>query len=104
MITITLADGTEIGNLRVNGDNFISSVPINESIFVNNTSPVTIHDSNSVPEIHDHMELLQLIRYNNEYWFVLRDLTQEELRQIDIDAKLDYIAMMADVDLEDFDV
>ena len=39
---ITLADGTEIGDLRLNGNNFISERPIDEHVFSDNCSPVTI--------------------------------------------------------------
>lgn len=31
--TITLADGTSIENLRLNGNNYISTEPINAAIF-----------------------------------------------------------------------
>lgn len=103
MATVTLSDGTKLTNLGVNGDNFTSSTPIDATVFEYNTSPVQI-SIDGVIETHEHMELVQVTRYQNEYWFVLRDLTEAELRQNDIDAKLDYLAMMTDVDLEDFDV
>ena len=103
MVTVTLADGTQIKNLGINGDNFTSSTLIDADIFEYNTSPVTINIDGNV-EIHDHMELVQVMEFGNEYWFILRDLTDAELRQMDINSKIDYIAMMTDVDLEDFDV
>ena len=39
---ITLGDGTEISNLKLNGNNFISTETIEESVFADNCSPVTI--------------------------------------------------------------
>ena len=36
---ITLGDGTEISNLKLNGNNFISTEKIEESAFADNCSP-----------------------------------------------------------------
>ena len=41
---ITLADGTEIGNLTMNGNNFISAGTIDPGLFQSNCSPVIIND------------------------------------------------------------
>ena len=41
---IILGDGTEISNLKLNGNNFISTEKIEESVFADNCSPVTISD------------------------------------------------------------
>ena len=39
---VVLADGTELTGLTCNGNNFISSKPIERSTFENNMSPVII--------------------------------------------------------------
>ena len=103
MVTITLADGTKLQNLGINGDNFTANYEITEDVFEYNTSPVTINIDGNV-EVHEHMEFVQVMKFGHEWWFILRDLTDAELKQMDINAKIDYIAMMTDVDLEDFDV
>ena len=41
---ITLADGTELSNLTMNGNNFISEATIDPGIFQSNCSPVVISD------------------------------------------------------------
>ena len=46
---------------------------------------------------HEHMELIQIRKYDNEYWFILRDIPAEELERIKINARLDYIEMMEDL-------
>ncbi len=101
MYSIELADGTRINNLGLNGDNFTSVSLIEASTFENNMSPVTIYDPDGNSEIHEYMDLVQITQFNGEYWFVLRDLTQTELTNIDIQSKIDYLAMMTDVDLEE---
>ena len=101
MATIVLADGTTLSNLTVNGDNFISNTELTEDIFENNMSPVTI-DTDDEHTIHDHMDLVQIVHWKeNEWWFVLRDLTKAELDQAKIRGDIDFIAMMSDIDLED---
>lgn len=100
MATIVLADNTTLSNLTVNGDNFISSSRITEDVFINNLSPVTI-DTDTEHAVHPHMELVQLTRVGNEWWFVLRDITEFELEQTKLRGDIDFIAMMTDIDLED---
>ena len=99
MYKITLADGTALENLELNGNNFISSTPVTEEMFVGNCSPITISDGKN-QEIHDHAALVQILNRNGKYWFVLRDRTAQELLDEQIQSDIDYIAMMTEVDLE----
>jgi hypothetical protein len=95
---ITLADGTEIKNLRLNGNNYISKEPVTSSVFESNCSPVIINDGIR-DELHSNMELIQITEVNDEHWFVLRDLSSEELAQIKIRSDIEYLAMMTGVEL-----
>lgn len=95
---ITLADGTEINNLKLNGNNYISATSIEPEIFVGNCSPVVI-SSGDDNEIHNNMDLVQVTEVNGEYWFVLRDLSNEELAQIKIRSDIEYLAMMSNIEL-----
>lgn len=97
--TITLADGTVLGNLKLNGDNFISNTVINADIFNENCSPVIISDGvNS--ETHNNMEFVQLIEQEpGKYWFVLRELSTSELAWIKMQSDIEYVAMMAEIEL-----
>lgn len=95
---ITLADGTVIDNLTLNGNNFISSEVIGASVFDSNCSPVVINDG-ATDEVHEHMELVQVTIIDGKSWFVLRDISQKELEQAKIKSDIEYIAMMCDVEL-----
>lgn len=95
---ITLADGTEIGNLRLNGNNFISKAPIDATIFEGNCSPVTIRNGGG-EEIHENMELVQITPVGEDYWFVLRDLSAAELEKIKMQSDIEYVAMMAGIEI-----
>ena len=97
--TITLADGTVLDNLKLNGDNFISNTAINADIFNENYSPVIISDGvNS--ETHNNMEFVQVTEQEpGKYWFVLRELSASELARIKMQSDIDYVAMMAGIEL-----
>lgn len=95
---ITLADGTALENLRLNGNNFISDVRVEEDIFVGNCSPLTINDGEN-DEVHEHAELVQVVQNGDESWIVLRDLSDDELRERQLRSDVDYLAMMTDTDL-----
>ena len=97
--SITLADGTVLDGLVLNGNNYISTEPLTAEMFEDNCSPVIISDGDS-EETHDNMELVQLAKVNGGgYWFVLRDLSADELERIQIRSDIEYLAMMADVEL-----
>ena len=100
--TIILSDGTELKNLRLNGNNFVSEEEVTEEQFRNNLSPVTIReDSSGVYEEHPHMQLIQIAHYSNDdsYYFILDDISQKELDDMKLKADLEYLAMMTGVDL-----
>lgn len=52
-------------------------------------------------ETHENMELVQISKVGKDYWFVLRDLTDQELKDLKTQADIEYIAMMADIDLDE---
>ncbi len=96
---VVLADGTKLSELRLNGNNFISEEEISPDIFSGNCSPVAIYDGNCVV-VHDHMELVQVTTpFDGEWWFVLRDISDAELEQIQMQSDIAYLAMMAGIEL-----
>lgn len=97
--TITLADGQKITGLTKNGDNFVSKTQVDESIFDGNLSTMTVSDGES-EQVLNNVELIQQVEYKDGWYLAFRELTAQELRDMEIDAKIDYIAMMADVDME----
>lgn len=96
--TITLEDRTKIENLRLNGNNFISQEQINPEIFDGNLGEVTINDGEN-NEVHKNMGLVQVTQMGEEYWFVLRDVPASEIANAKLRSDLDYLAMMADVEI-----
>lgn len=97
--SVILADGTTLTDLSLNGNNFISKVALNPSTFDGNCCPVVISDG-EVSENHPNMALVQITTpVEGEYWFVLRDRTDEELKAIRDRSDVEYLAMMCDIEL-----
>ena len=95
---ITLADGTILDNLTMNGNNFISEEAIDASIFDGTCSPVIINDGTN-EEVHEHMDLVQVTTVDKKRSFVIRDIPQKEREQTTLKSELEYLSMMCDVEL-----
>lgn len=95
--TITLEDGTVISNLRLNGNNFISSTLVTTEIFDGNLGTVTISDG-TTEETHQNMELIQITQDGDEWWFVLRDISADELERAKLRSDIDYLGMMTNIE------
>lgn len=96
MYNIRLADNTELKNLKLNGNNFISDTIIEDDIFKDNLDTVIITDENGSTEYHD-MKLIQNKVYNNQSWFILAEKTKEEKekeRVLELIADLTEIVLM----------
>lgn len=97
-----MADGTQLKELGLNGNNFISKNKITPEFFNGKLSHVSIEGNSEMDMFgligeHENMQLVQVQKYGEEYWFVLRDLTPQELKDIRTEARLDYIEMMEDL-------
>lgn len=104
MYTITLNDGTEIKNLSLNGNNFISDTPLDAALFFGKLQSVRITGPD-MEETHENMELVGIRQDGGKYWFVLRDLSAQELKERKMLADIaalsttsdDIILMMAEI-------
>ncbi len=96
--TLTLADGQQITGLGKNGDNFVSKKQIDESIFEGNLSTLTVSDGET-EQVMSNVVLIQQVEYADGWYLAFRELSTEELRDMTIDSKIEFIALMTDVDL-----
>lgn len=83
MYTITLADGTQLKNLTLNGTNYIAPGVIEGSVFENNLSKVIISDGMTT-ETHYDMVLIQsttIFSGGKQSWFVLAEKTQQQKKE-----------------------
>lgn len=99
MYTITLANGKKLPGLDKNGDNFVSRTRIDESLFAGTLSVMTVSDGETEVTCHN-VELIQQVEYADGWYLAFRELTPQELKELELNAKVEYIAMMANVELE----
>jgi len=93
--TIVLYDGTIIDNLTLNGNNFISPVDVGEDkLTVSNLSRITING-----EAYTDMLLRNYWQDADGWHIIISEATPQEKFAEEITAKIDYIAMMEDIEL-----
>lgn len=80
MYTMILADGTQITNLELNGNNYISNEIIDQSVFDGNLSTLTIADGETEKTYSD-MKLVSLRVVDNQTWIIVAPKTEEDKRQ-----------------------
>lgn len=100
---ITLADGTQLKNLKLSGNNYISKVKITEDDFKGKLSKITIeNETDKTSEELKHMELVQILDYGDKgYYFVLRQLSADEIDKLKMQGDIEYLAMMTNTDMEE---
>ena len=100
---ITLADGTQLKNLKLSGNNYISKVKITEDDFKGKLSKITIeNETDKTSEELEHMELVQILDYGDKgYYFVLRQLSADEIDKLKMQGDIEYLAMMTNTEMEE---
>lgn len=97
---LILNDGYTLTNLTTNVDYFVSQTEISEDIFKNNLVEVIVINDDGTEVTHHNMELAQLFQSpDGEWMFRLQHVSKEDLRYAQTRSDIEYLAMMADVDL-----
>lgn len=92
MYEIKLANGTILKDLKMNGNNYVSSMIINDETFESNLMNVSITGPEGT-QIFEDMTLIQNKIYGLESWFILSEKTDEE--------KIKILAISRNRELED---
>ena len=81
MYKITLADGTELNDLVLNGNNFIAQTAVSDAVFKGNMASVTITnlEDGTAEQIEDGVLLSNIVREGCS-WLVLGQKSAEEKR------------------------
>ena len=88
--TITLSDGSVIENLELNGNNYISKKKITADDFEGKLGHVEIVDNETEEtQVLEDAMLVQCIKFDKEYWFILTEKTLEEKDRDELFAKTD---------------
>ena len=76
--TITLADGKKLTGLTKNGDNYVSKKKVDESIFTDNLTTMTVSDGEA-ETTYQNVELIQQMEFPDGWYLCFRELTEAEL-------------------------
>lgn len=77
----------------MNGNCFISSTEIEkEKLTDDNLLTVTINEAT-----YKNMTCDNLWKDNGEWWFILREKTKEELKELELNAKIEFLMAMQGV-------
>lgn len=87
-------------NLGLNGNNFISKTKLDESIFAGNLSTLTIIGEEGVMQVMENAVFMGQQERPDGWYFSFRELSPQEIFNASVESKMDYLAMMTDVDLE----
>ena len=99
---ITLSDGTQLKDLKLSGNNYISKTEITEDDFKGKLSKVIIeNETDKISEELEHVELVQIVHYEDGYYFVLRQLSQDEIDKQKMQGDIEYLEMMTNTDMEE---
>lgn len=79
MYKITLADGTELNDLVLNGNNFIADAAVDDAVFKGNMASVTITnlEDGTAEQIEDGVLLSNIVR-DGKSWLVLGQKSAEQ--------------------------
>lgn len=79
MYTITLADGTKLEELDMNGTNYVSKEKVDESIFTDaNLATMKISDGETETEYKDMVFIQQMEWADGTFYLAFREKTDEE--------------------------
>lgn len=91
---ITFKNGLEI-EAEVNGSCYIVD---SKPDFPVDLSEVTVTAGEDEKALHE-VEVNEAASVDGRYWFALRELTEQELKDIKTQSDIQYLAMMTDVEL-----
>ena len=98
------ADGVKLADgLTLNGTNYVSKDEVDAS-GLPKVFKLTVKDSdgNTVEEF-EHAKLLQQVQYawdNNKFYLAFAPVSEQEIKNNEFKSNLQYLAMMADVDID----
>lgn len=78
MYTITLADGTQLTGLSLNGTNYVSQTKIDESIFYDNLTTMTVSDGETEETYTDMVFVQQMAWTDGTFYLAFREKTAQE--------------------------
>lgn len=101
-ITLVLSDGTELAGFTENGTNYITETKIDESVFEDKLSTLTIKYADGAEKVLHDAYLVQQVTYDDgkTYWLCFAEKTEMEKLLDRIKANEDALDTLVLSDLE----
>ncbi|MBO6290937.1 MAG: hypothetical protein J6N51_01570 [Selenomonas sp.] len=93
----------KVSGLTMNGSNYVSETKVDSENWPKVFQLTAKDEDGNITEQFDHAKLLQQERYawdNNKFYLAFAPVSEQELKNADFQAQLEYLAMMADVDID----
>lgn len=106
MKTYTIyADGLKLADsLTINGTNYVSKDEVDVS-GLPKVFKLTVKDNDgNIAEEFEHAKLLQQVQYawdDNKFYLAFAPVSEQEIMNAEFKANIEYLAMMADVDIDE---
>ena len=99
------ADGVKLADgLTLNGTNYVSKDEVDVS-GLPKVFKLTVKDSDgNITEEFEHAKLLQQVQYawdDNKFYLAFAPVSEQEIMNAEFKANIEYLAMMADVDIDE---
>lgn len=98
--TITFMNGEVLSGLRMNGNNFIAAHDFDDELLSDfNLMEVTINDGEFEYTVNNMKKIHKTKYPDGSVYFTIEEKTARELLDEEINAKIEYIAMMTEVEI-----
>jgi hypothetical protein len=103
MYTLKIND-TTIENLAMNGNNYVSDTEVDTSSWPAVFSLTATDEEGNVTEEIPHARLIQQVQYawdDNKFYLAFAPVSEQEVKNAELRAQIEYLAMMTDVDIDE---
>ena len=94
----------KVENLTMNGTNYVSEAKVDTTAWPP-TFRLTATDSDgNITEQFDHARLLQQVQYEwdgGKWYLAFAQISEQEIKNAEFQANIEYLAMMADIDMDE---
>ena len=88
----------------MNGNNYVSEKEVDTSRWPSAFKLTAKDDEGNTTEHYDHACLLQQAQYDwddNKFYLAFGTVSEQDIKNAEFEAQLEYIAMMADIDIDE---
>ena len=92
-----------VNGLTMNGSNYVSETKVDTEAWPEVFKLTAKDEEGNITEQLDYAKLLQQEQYtwdNNKFYLAFAPVSEQELKNADFQAQLEYLAMMTDVDID----